>query len=104
MDAYDEPVAVSRDGKPSANWHEYDEPDHNAMIERITLGLFTLDDMSRSWAEEMEKGMGLEPQGEYIAPNYPPTPAPPSPAPLHPPLPPTSFYTPPRPYYKPSHA
>jgi hypothetical protein len=53
-----------------------------------------------NWAEEMDQ-MGL--QGEYT-PNYSPTPAPPSPGSMHPPLLPKSDYKPPCTQYRPPHA
>ena len=68
-DAYDE-HAVACEGDRTAANHQYDEPDHDGMIKRITLGLLTSDDVNRNWAEEVENTMGLTLQDEYLPTNY----------------------------------
>ena len=77
------------------------KPNHDTMIKQLTCELFTSGSTSGNWAENMEMEIGLEPQGEYIAPNYSPTPVPPSPAPLHLPHAPTSLSVPCAPYRPP---
>jgi len=76
------------------------EPDHD-VTEPLARELAFPGDSERDWAEEMEEEIGFSIQGEYIHSNYPPAP---SPAPWHPPHPPTSDYTRPRTRYTPKHA
>jgi hypothetical protein len=76
------------------------EPEHDSVIERLVHELVVSGDTGRSWAEEMDIEMGLEPQSEYMTATYSPIPAPPSPAPWHP-QPPTSDYVPPQTHYQP---
>ena len=75
------------------------EREHDSASEQLARELIVSDDATGSWAEEMER-IGLELQGEYIAPNYPAPPTSPS-APLHQPPPPITIYIPPRVNYAP---
>ena len=89
-DDYDTCI-VSFAGDTSSDNGASTAPDHDVMMEQLTHKIFASSNTDGNWAEEMDQ-MVL--QGEYYSPNDLPTPAPPSPAPLHPPLPPTSSYTP----------
>jgi hypothetical protein len=72
-------------------------PDQD-MIEPLVCDLAVPGVSEIDWAAEMDSGMALGPQGEYLQTTYPP---PPSPAPWYPPHPPTSDYAPPRTHYAP---
>lgn len=48
-----------------------EEPNRDAMIERLMPKLIASGDVSGNWAEDMENYMELTLQGEYITPNSP---------------------------------
>jgi hypothetical protein len=73
-------------------------PDQD-MIELLVCDLAVPGISEIDWAAEMDSGMALGPQGEYLQTTYPP---PPSPAPWYPPPPPTR-YKPPWTRYIPPH-
>ena len=59
------------------------EPEHDGVMEQLVHELVVPGDTGGSWAEDMDMGLGLGPQGEYTPTNYPPSPSSASPAPLH---------------------
>jgi hypothetical protein len=72
-------------------------PDQD-MIEPLVCDLAVPGVSEIDWAAEMDSGMALGPQGEYLQTTYPP---PPSPTSWYPQPPPTSDYAPPRTHYAP---
>jgi hypothetical protein len=87
-------VSFERDGFEDA---ALAGPDQD-MIEPLICDLAVPGVSEIDWAAEMDSGIALGPQGEYLQTTYPP---PPSPTSWYPQPPPTSDYAPPRTNYAP---